>query len=408
MLLLAACGEDISGEDLPIRVGLLAPFSGALQGYGPAMRNAVLMAVDEINRAGGVVGRSLDVPIKNDGTAAGPSTAAALELAADPTLVAVVGPATSTSVRAVVTALAQQAPPHVTVVSPTATAPELTNLSEQFYRTVASDAYQGIVAADKARALGKSRASILHVDNAYGRGLSKMFEDRFTSKGGTVVAKVSYPALDDYKDYDFTAEAKAVLAPGSDEPDLVFLVTYFEDGAKFTLFASKQVSGSSPLFFGCDGNKGLDFVTGADATLIEGMMGTAPALDQNDVNYRAFADRYRQIYKLDPKPYAENAYDALYLVAYALERVDRVARSVFTRAAMQAVSGTDGGSAVGVNQWQTGRALVRGGGRMDYKGASGDINWDAAGDVDPSGVTYEIWKIEQGQIVQVETIKPQP
>lgn len=407
----ASCSDDSeNGNGGKITIGLLAPFSGPLQGYGLAMKNAAQMAAKEINAAGGLLsGQDIEVVSKDDGTDATKSEEAAKALlASNPELVGFVGPATSGSAEAVAKLMDKETP-KVNVISASATAPNLSDLGlSNFYRTIASDAYQGEVAATKAVSLGKKNAAILYVDNAYGKGLAAAFKKQFVDvKGQAVVAEVSYPEQSDYKNYDFSNEVDQLLVDPTTKPDILFLVTYFEDGAKFTQFAKDTLAtmNPAPLLFGCDGNKSTDFIAAADATTIEGMMGTAPALDVEDPNYKEFSKNYKAAFNVEPKLFAEGAYDALYLMAYAIEAAGQADKTAFV-SKLIGVSGP-AGDKINVNKWAEGKAAIKAGKDIDYSGAAGDINWDSKGDVDKNTVNYQIWKITNGAIEQVETVKPE-
>lgn len=410
--LATGCSDDDNGNGgTTINLGLLAPLSGTLEGIGLSMKNAAEMAADEINKNGGLFasGDQIKIIALDDGTDATVSSEAAKKLVDPPNeVVALVGPATSGSAAAVQADMAKLSP-KVVLVSGSATAASLSNAGDNFFRTVASDAYQGQVAAQYAASLGKQNATILHIDNTYGKELAEAFKTAFEAKNGTVLAMVSYPEQTDYKNYDFTSEANQVFNPTGGTPDLVFLVTYNADGAKFTKFAAAVMPTTPPLLLGCDGNKSPDFISQADATVIANMEGTAPLADAKDPNLKAFRDRYKQVYSVDPKVFSETIYDATYLLAYALEKAGKAERTSFSVATMTAVSGTGASSetAVGVNKWKDGKAALDAGKDIDYKGAAGDINWDSNGDVGKDTVYYEVWRVKGTSTETVKTLSPE-
>jgi branched-chain amino acid transport system substrate-binding protein len=413
--LATGCSDDDNGNGgTTINLGLLAPLSGTLEGIGLSMKNAAEMAADEINKNGGLFasGDQIKIIALDDGTDATVSSEAAKKLVDPPNeVVALVGPATSGSAAAVQADMAKLSP-KVVLISGSATSPALSSAGDNFFRTVPTDSFQGDAAAFYAASEGKKAASVLYIDNTYGKGLAEAFKTAFEAKGTStdpnkVLAMVSYPEQTDYKTYDFTNEAKAVFNPTGGTPDLVFMVTYNEDGAKFTKFAAAEMPTPAPLLMGCDGNKGSDFISQADATVIANMVGTAPAADTNDPNLKAFNDKYKQVYSVEPKVFSVGIYDAVYLLAYAMEKAGKADRTVFTVANLTAVSGAGGGDVIGVNKWKDGKTALDGGKEIDYKGAAGDINWDNNGDVAKDTVSYEVWRVKGSTTETIKIIQPE-
>jgi ABC-type branched-subunit amino acid transport system substrate-binding protein len=391
---LLGCGDPPGPSGDTIRVGLLAPFSGDLEALGKSMKNAAGLALSEINAAGGVLGRQLELLTEDTATDPVKAEAAARRLA-ESGVVALVGPAASSEALSVLPVIKAHALP---MISASATSPALTAADDGglFFRTVASDAKQGVVAANYAAKLGKKTAGVLYLDNAYGQGLASAFQAQFEKNGGVVKNAVPFKQMTDQEieAYSFDAETKAVF---KDQPELIFLISYYKAGAKITLQA-KSLASYKPTIMGSDGSYGPDFLDNADPSVITGMVGTAPSPPAGDVNYKAFADRYQRQFGLKAEFYSENHYDAFYLIALAITASGAASREGVL-GALGEVSGPPGTMlGVGASGWAE---LAKQAKTIDYEGASGAIDWDAAGDV--TRAIYVIWEVVQGSGGKLET-----
>lgn len=404
-ILLMACG---SGNDKKlatapadaentVRIGLLFPMSGPWV-KGPAWRNAAEMAAAEINASGGVLGRPIELLIADTQTV--PEVAATqAQFLIDQQVTAIVGAAASSST--ILSASTTTIPSGVLLVSPASTSPALTALDDQdlVWRTVASDLFQGRVAAQWAYEEGARTAGILFVDNVYGQGLSAAFTAEFERLGGSVENPVDYPELssDDINDFSYESRVDSVF---SGKPDLVYLITYDQDGAKITVSAANYITDSyRPIFLGCDGNQSQAFADNSAPNVIEGMVGTLPIAPEGSDTYRAFADEYSKLYGVAPESFSESTYDAIYLIALAATQAGSTAARAMA-AEMRAVSA--GGTPVSYRDYATALSLIAAGEDIDYVGAAGAVDFDINGDVE-SG-TYRIWRVENGAFVTLETV----
>lgn len=394
---MAAPAETIDPN--AIRIGLLAPLSGPLAGFGRGVEIAARFAAQEINAAGGIDGKPIAFIVADGGCSAAVAPTAARYLLSQG-VVAIIGEGCSGAT----IAAAQQVciPAGVPMISPSSTSPSITTLfgsSGLIFRTAPSDAFQGVILAKKVWDSGVKTTSVLFVDNAYGRGLADAFKVAYLAKGGAVPAFVPYA---DGQEIGFTNEVAALFAPGV--PAGVLLVTYETDGANVTRDLKLFNPLPAPKYFGVDGNKGSSFLANAEPSIIEGMQGTVPVPPVTDPNYLAFKANYIAATRdhEDPGTYGENAYDAVYLVAYAM--VAGGPTSAGIKANVKAMSRTDTATPtfINTNEWAKGVAAIKAGKDLDYNGASGKIDLDANGD--PTSGTYSWWRIQGGQYIEVETI----
>lgn len=404
-IFVTGCSSDEGGGGASkVKIGLLVPITGALETSGTAMRSAAQLAQEEINGAGGVLGSEIELVVRDSATNPEVAREAAQELV-DEGVVAVVGEAASS---ATIASAGVTTAAGVVQISPGSTSPKISTFKDNglLWRTIPSDTYQGVVAAKYVKErLGHMRASILHVDNAYGSDLAAQFEKNFQSAGGTIVSVVKYPELsaEDIERYAYTEEVKKAFAG---EPPLVFVISYFTDGVKIVSQVKQHVLSESykPKLFGCDGNFGEYFLRNAEASVIESMQGTNPSPPLDDPNYVAFQQAYEARFKLAPGLYAENTYDAIYLLAYAMLKKGNTQREGF--AGVLRDLSTAPGKTIGVNAFAQAREEIAKGGSIDYDGASGRIEWDANGDV--TAGSYEIWKVQAAasglEYVREETV----
>lgn len=383
----AATTNNAASAADTIKIGILLPFSGTLVCTGNYRKAAAALAVKEINQTG-IFNKNLELVAEDDETDPDKGVAAAGRLLQSNVSAIIGSAASSVTIKA-----AEQVsiPNNILQISPSSTSPLITAISDNglLWRTAPSDIYQGRIAASYAAGtLGKTTASIIYVNNAYGQGLSASFKTEFEKAGGTILNSVSYPALKDTEValHDFSVEV-ATLMTGS--PQLVYLISYYLDGSKITLAMKQYLTTTyKPQLMGVDGNYGSVFLANADAEVVEGMVGTAPTPPLDDLNYKTFAVNYKALYGIDPPIYTANTYDAVYLIAYAMLKANStVSRDI----AAKLLDVSTDGDAVNVAQFAEGKAKIEDGIDINYEGASGKVDFDSNGDI-TSG-SYLIWKV---------------
>src|SRR5690606_26173200 len=183
------------------RVGTLMAYTGALAEFGPAINNGAQLAADQVNAAATAVFGGPLIEIVTEDSATNPSIGVdrARKLVNTDGVVAIIGALSS----GVTVAVAESVtiPGQVVQISPASTSPLVAMLpdSEDFiYRTVSSDALQGVVLAQLSRgeiveSVSYDRAAVIYVNNPYGQGLAEAFAAAFTARGGTITASVGHP-----------------------------------------------------------------------------------------------------------------------------------------------------------------------------------------------------------------------
>jgi branched-chain amino acid transport system substrate-binding protein len=393
---IGACDPALAPRPPPpdpafVHIGLLNPFSGREAARALDFQNAARLAVAEINQAGGINGKQLDV-IARDSKTAEPegvavSIAAVDELAADGA-VAIVGPDSSALVLGIKDTLVADGVP---LVSATASAAVLTTLDDHdlIWRTCASDNVQGAVLAARMRRDQVQTIAIVHRDDAYGSGLAATIGRELGKAGGTVLADVPYPSE---KLTDFAPQVDQALADGV--PDAIVVIGFSLDSAGVLTALAERAPSPRPTLYGVDGNTNQAFLDNAPPAMVTGMFSITPSSPPDNPNLGRFADAYRAKLGVDPFR-TEFTYDAIYLIALAMVQAgDDSAQAVHDH--LREVSRPDGATpvAIGVGVDQLAAAAAHRGADLDFHGASGAIDFDDAGDV--TAATFAIREVQAG------------
>ena len=381
------------------RVGTLMAYTGALAEFGPAINNGAQLAADQVNAAATAVFGGPLIEIVTEDSATNPSQGVdrARKLVNTDGVVAIVG-ALSSGV-SVTVAESVTIPGQVLQISPASTSPLITTLpdTEDFiYRTVSSDALQGVVLAQLARGelvdgLSYDRAAVIYVNNPYGQGLAEAFTRAFEARGGTVTASVGHPE----EPQPTYAGLLDQLFAG--DPEVVIAASYPGNATVF-MQEARDLYGFTNWMM-TDGTKSLDLVEALGADTVEGLYGTAPGADPQWEGYVRFSEAYEGAYgERPPLPYIDTAYDAVAVIGLAMAKayidgVDITPANIRDR--LREVSNPEG-EPVGVGDFEQALRLLQLGADINYTGAAGEVDFDGAGDV----VTpVEVWQYQDGDIV---------
>ena len=371
------------------RVGALIPLTGGLQAYGESSLNGIRLAVKEINEAGGVLGGELELVVGDTQTRAQPAIDAAMRLVSVDGVAGILGALSSGNTIPVATSVS--APNQIPQISNASTAPAITTLDDGdfLFRTVPSDAYQGVVLANLVESAGIGSIAVLYVNNDYGVGLAESFAGAY---GGTVTQSAAFePNKASYR-----GELQSVA--GGDAEALL-LIAYPDDGGLLILRQSLE-EGFFDKFVFTDGMKTTQLVEDIGAEFMDGMFGTAPASAESeagDIFAAAFEAEYGE---LPPLPFIDSAYDAAFILALAIEQAGST-DGVAIRDAIREVA-NEPGEIILPGEFAKAKELIAAGTAINYQGAAGDHEFDENGDV--SG-TFEHWAVLNGAITTVEMIE---
>ncbi|MCK4394606.1 ABC transporter substrate-binding protein, partial [Candidatus Bipolaricaulota bacterium] len=373
-----------------IKIGALMALTGMLGPYGPSIVNGAQMAVDEINAAGGVLGKQLELVVRDTNTTPDVGRDAASKMVELDKVPAIMG-ALSSGVT--IAASSITIPAEVVLISPASSAPSIPALDDNDYvfRTVVSDAVQGVVMARMVLLLNYKTTSVLYVNNDYGKGLADIFKSTFEALGGQVLTMGAY----EENKPSYRGEVDKLLAGN---PDAIVMVSYPVDGNKQIVEAVE--AGYQGAFLMTDGMKGEGVAPGPACASaespgpIEGAYGTVAAsgfkADQFEADYNAGG------YGPSTIPYYDKAYDAVILIALAMVRAGE-ATGPAIRDNLRAVANPPG-EIVYYDEFEKAVALLEAGQDINYQGAAGVVDFKDTGDV-TGGIL--IWKIEGCQVVSV-------
>lgn len=357
MLLLAAgvlagCGRG-GTQETPIVFGVAAPLQ---ETYGKTARMGAELAQREINAGSGLNGRRLELRFIDDGGLEQTAFAAAEELFANDSIVAVVGNVTSTPTIGAAKVYARGLP----ALATSATSREISKVGEWVFRIAPSDSAIATSLAARARQL-EARVAVLYSNEKYGRGLTRDFQRAFEVAGGQIISIDPY--LEEMQ--DFTPYLKRLQR----ERVGLVMVAGVETGASHIIAQARQM-GYNARFIGGDGLEALrEMGPVYDGAMVGMLFHEAASPAASD-----FSKRFREAYKREPDSSAATAYDAVLLLASAVQAGNTSRASI--RDYLAQVGASNGAPA--------------------FEGVTGRIEFDQNGD--PLNKPFVIGVVQNGEL----------
>lgn len=294
-----------------IKIGEYASLTGKEAGFGQTSHHGVILAVEEINAAGGVLGKQLELAYEDNQTKPGESATVVKKLISRDKVIALIGEVSSgRSLEAA--PIAQQA--KIPMIAPAATNPEVTKKGDYIFRVCFIDPFQGTVMAKFAQndLKAKKVAIISSVSNAYSVGLAKFFRETFTKGGGKVAVEQKYSE----GDKDFRAQLTAVKAAGV---DAVFVPGYYTESALIVRQA-RDLGITVPLIGG-DGWEDEQLLKIGGEALNGCYYSTHFSAENNDPAVAKFVSKYKSRWNGEvPGAFSALGYDAVYVLVDAIKR----------------------------------------------------------------------------------------
>ena len=240
-LLVAVLALSAAASADSIKVGEIASLTGKEAAFGQSSHQGTLLAIEQLNAAGGVLGRPLALLTEDNQSKAGESATVARKLLSREKVVALLGEvASSRSLE--IAPIAQRA--KIPMISPASTNPKVTAVGDYIFRVCFIDPFQGTVMAKFARETLKAKrvAIVTSVSSAYSVGLAKYFRERFTADGGEIALEQKFAE----GDKDFKAQLTAIRAAGV---DVIFVPGYYTEAALITRQA-RELGLTLPLIGG--------------------------------------------------------------------------------------------------------------------------------------------------------------
>ncbi|MEO7598385.1 MAG: ABC transporter substrate-binding protein [Opitutus sp.] len=299
----------------PIKIGEIEPLSGKEAAFGQSSHRGILLAIEEINSRGGVLGQPLQVLTQDNQSKPGESATIAKKLIGRDRVVAVIHGGTSSQCLEAAP-FCQNA--RIPFIATTATAPQVTEMGTYIFRTCFIDPFQGGVLAKFSRqTLKAKRAALLtSASSSFSVGLAKVYRDSFTAAGGTIAGEQKYAE----GDKDFRAQLTALR---SLDPDVIVAMGYYTEGGLICRQA-RDLGIKAPIV-SADGWEAPELIEIGGAGVDGAYYSSHYSSESTSPAVQAFLKKYRAKFGgVTPDSLAPLAYDATLLLADAITRAGTV------------------------------------------------------------------------------------
>ncbi len=329
-------------EGETFKIGGIGPVTGAASAYGSAVMNAVQIAVDEINEAGGINGYQVEFNAQDDEHDAEKSVNAYNTLK-DWGMQMLVGTVTTAPCLAVAPVAAED---NLFMITPSASATDCISYGDNEFRMCFTDPAQGTASAQYiGQNLDVTKVAVIYdSSDVYSSGIYATFKAEAENQDFEIVADAAFTA--DSKT-DFSAQIQAAKDAGA---ELVFLPFYYNEAS--IVFTQAVSMDYAPIWFGVDGMDGILSVEGFDTSLAEGVMLLTPfSADAEDELTQNFVSKYVELYGDTPNQFAADGYDCVYALKAALEQagttpdasvsdISDALKAAFTEITLEGLTGT--------------------------------------------------------------------
>ena len=356
-----------SGTEGDIVVGEYGSLTGAEATFGQSTHNGIMLAMDEINGAGGVNGRKVRVITEDDQSKAEEAASAVQKLISQNDVVAVLGEvASSNSLAAAPICQANQRP----MITPSSTNEKVTQVGDYIFRMCFIDPYQGEAMANYLyNNLKLTKAAVLvDVKSDYSTGLAANFERTFVANGGRIVGKQSYAKGDS----DFRAQLTTLKGTN---PDVIFVPGYYNDIGQIAIQA-RDLGMTQPLAGG-DGWESPKLIEIGGKALEGSFYSNHYHVDDPSPAVREFVQKYEARFGARPDSLAALGYDSARVLVDAIKR-----------------AGTTEGPKLRDAIAQT----------KDFPGVTGNITLGP--DRNPIGKKLVVLQIQNGQLALKDVVDP--
>lgn len=356
-------GDESANE---IVIGEYGSLTGTTATFGISTKNGIDMAIDEVNRAGGLLGKRVRVIVEDDQGRPEEAQTVVTKLITRDRVVAILGEVASSRTLAAAPVAQQN---RIPMISPSSTNPRVTEVGDYIFRVCFIDPFQGFVMAKFAANTLKIRnvAVLRDIKNDYSVGLADVFVAEFQKMGGRIVADQSYSE----GDTDFSAQLTAIKAQN---PQAIFVPGYYTEVGLIARQA-KQLGINVPLLGGDGWDSPKLWEIGGTA-LNGSYYSNHSSMDDPSPAIQKFVADYRARFQETPDALAALGYDAAMMLFDAIRR----ANSTEPAAIRDALAQT-----------------------RDFAGITGKITLDAnRNPVKPAVVL----QVQDGALKYVETVSP--
>ncbi len=326
-----AAATDSTSDSETIKIGTISPNTGSLAAYGEAVVNAMNLAVEEINAAGGILGKQIVLESLDDKGDSTEGANAFNKIADDASVSAVIGSVTS-GVTTGLAPLANEA--GIVLLTPTATADTVTEDDDYVFRACFKDSYQGKMAAKfAAETLKVKKVAVLYASgDAYSAGLREAFIAAAEEFGLEVVAEESSSSVDDT---EYSSQLTNIANSGA---EFLFAPYYYSSVGPYIVPQARS-AGFSGVIMGADGFDGTVGTMVEDKSLYNNCYFTNHySPDDTSEKVQNFVKAYTEKFSAESlNALAALAYDSVYMLKDSIEKAGTTDRTAI-RDAMSGMS----------------------------------------------------------------------
>lgn len=353
-------------ETAEILIGEYGAFTGATATFGISTRNGIDLAVDAVNRGGGVLGKRVRIVAEDDQGRPQEAQRVVAKLISQDNVIAILGEvASSSSLAAAPVAQQKQIP----MISPSSTHPKVTQVGDYIFRVCFIDPFHGFVMAKFAAGTlkGKNAAILRDIRSDYSLGIADAFSESFKKMGGSVLLDETYRS----GDTDFTAQLTKIK---STNPDVVFVPGYYTEAGLIAVQA-KRMGLAAPML-GSDAWDSPKLVAVGGDSLSGSYYSNQYSVDDPSPENQNLVAKYRERYRQNPDALAALAFDSANLLFDAIRRANSTDPSRIRDALAQT---------------------------KDFQGVTGRITLDKDRNAVKPAVVLQV---KDGKIVYAETVTP--
>lgn len=359
---LAGCNNK--DEDYAVKLGILAPTTGAVSSYGNAAKNGALLAIKHANEKK-MFDKDIGYEHVDEKGDVQEAVAGYHTLVDTQKVHAIIGDVTSGPS---IDVAAEAAKDGIPMISPTGTAAKITQDKNNVFRACFLDATQGKAMAAFAAKNFKKVAIIYNQDDEYSLGLRDAFTAEAKSKGVEIVIEKTYSTGDP----DFKSQLASINEAA---PEAIYMPDYYGTVSAICQQKADYANLKNIPALGADGWDGVLGIEGIDASLMEGAFFTNHyAMEDPSEKVQNFVKAYRDEYKKDPASFAALAYDATNMMLEAFKKAGSTDHDAVVKALQE----------------------------LEFEGVTGKITFDANGDpVKPISIV----EIKDGKYTLKESIE---
>jgi len=354
---------QIRKEEKEIKIGAILPLTGDGATYGERVKKGIELAMSEINTQG-FIGKKISIIFEDDKLDPAIGVSVFQKLATVDKVPCVIGPISS----GVVLAVAPLANKYrVVVLSPYASNYKISEAGEYIFRNYPSDAVQGVIDAKVAIKMGFRKAAVLNINSDYGVGLKIVFEREFTKLGGEIVYSESFNTGEtDFRSYLTkikNSKAEFIFLPGNEKEIGLILIQAKELKLNLPIISTDAFLPEPIIKTVGKAAEGVIFTT---------------FYEYKGKEYTEFYRKYKKKYGEEPSLLEGLGYDAMWVIAKAIEMVVQSNERITSQKIKEALS------------------------KLEINGATGKIRFDKNGDLVGQEERFIVQRIKNLKVEKIE------